>query len=346
MRHYLLPEEGNFYKANLHTHSTVSDGKYTPAELKEIYKSSGYQILAISDHELLVEHSELDDEDFITLTAVEYAIIEPTDWLRARTIEFNMFARDQHNTTQVCFSPTAVKHGEVWRVPDVKYVGEARKKEYSLEFIQKVIDEANANGFIVSLNHPTASFLTPELVRKFRGLFAMEIYNQDCFFGGVKELNLPMYEEMLRYGKPWACIAADDFHSSISEENPARGFVMIKAKELKYGAIIDALERGDFYASTGPTIEELYIEDGIAHIKCSPVKTINMETPYRPRGGSRRAKGDEYITEATFRVPAGVSYIKFDLFDERGNFASTRAYLPDGSREMPCTPFFDESKIL
>ena len=53
MKIHLLPEKGNVYKANLHTHSTVSDGKYTPAELKEIYKSSVYQILAISDHELL-----------------------------------------------------------------------------------------------------------------------------------------------------------------------------------------------------------------------------------------------------------------------------------------------------
>ena len=345
MKRYLLPEGGNFYKANLHTHSTVSDGKYTPAELKEIYKSSGYQILAISDHELLVDHSELDDEDFITLTSVEYAIIEPVSWLEARTVEFNMFARDQHNETQVCFSPTAVKHGEVWRVPNVKYVGEARKKEYSLAFMQKVIDEANANGFIVSLNHPTASFLTTEIIRKFDGLFAMEVYNQDCHFGGVNELNLAMHNDMLRYGKPWACIAADDFHSSISTENPARGFVMIAADELKYDKIINALEAGNFYASNGPIIEELYIEDGVAHIKCSPVKTINMETPYRPRGGARKAKGDDVITEASFRIPEGTGYIKFELFDEKGNFASTRAYSPTDDK-IPSVPFYTNKEIL
>ena len=38
------------YKANLHCHSTVSDGKLTPAELKDAYKNHGYSILCITDH--------------------------------------------------------------------------------------------------------------------------------------------------------------------------------------------------------------------------------------------------------------------------------------------------------
>ena len=37
MRKYLLPNTGKFYKANLHCHTTVSDGKSTPEEVKECY---------------------------------------------------------------------------------------------------------------------------------------------------------------------------------------------------------------------------------------------------------------------------------------------------------------------
>ena len=44
MKYYLLPEEGNFYKANLHAHSTVSDGKNTPEQLKELYKAFGVAV--------------------------------------------------------------------------------------------------------------------------------------------------------------------------------------------------------------------------------------------------------------------------------------------------------------
>ena len=195
MKRYLLPQEGKLYKANLHTHSTVSDGKYTPEELKEIYKSRGYQILAYSDHEILESHAELDDEDFLTLTSVEYAIVEKTDWLKARTIEFNMFARDQHNKTQVCFSPNSLKKNQTWRLPEVKYVGEMIRKEFSLEFAQRVIDEANANGFIVSLNHPISSFLTTDIIRKLNGLFAMEIpIRLRVLTGGVKSAIISLVE--------------------------------------------------------------------------------------------------------------------------------------------------------
>ena len=342
MRRYLLPENGNLYKACLHSHTTVSDGKYTPAELKEIYKSRGYHILACSDHELLVEHSELDDESFLMLTSYEYAVCEKVDWDHARTIEFNLFAKDQHNETQVCFSPTSVKHGETWRVPTVKHVGEKIKKEFSFEFCQNVINEARANGFLVSLNHPISSFITPDLIRRFEGLFAMEIYNQDSIICGVNERGLAIYEEMLRRGKPWCCIAADDFHSTLRNEFPAPGFVMIKADELKYDKIIAALEKGDFYASYGPVIEELYIEDDKVHIKCSPVKYIALESPHRPRGGAIYASDGEYITEATFDVPYGNSYIRFDLQDEHGNWAHTRGYSPDGSKEIPDTPFLKD----
>ena len=42
MRKYLLPETGHFYKANLHAHSTLSDGRLTPEELKAAYKAHGY----------------------------------------------------------------------------------------------------------------------------------------------------------------------------------------------------------------------------------------------------------------------------------------------------------------
>ena len=40
---------GNWYKANLHTHTTVSDGALSPAERVEQYREAGYSVLAITD---------------------------------------------------------------------------------------------------------------------------------------------------------------------------------------------------------------------------------------------------------------------------------------------------------
>ena len=44
-------QRGKFYKANLHAHSTQSDGRQTPEELKARYKENGYSIFALSDHD-------------------------------------------------------------------------------------------------------------------------------------------------------------------------------------------------------------------------------------------------------------------------------------------------------
>ena len=153
-----------------------------------------------------------------------------------------------------------------------------------------------------------------------------------------------MYEELLRRDMPLCCIASDDAHSKPNAKCPAQGFVMISANELKYDKIIASLEAGDFYASTGPTIEELYIEDGQVHIKCSPVKFIGMGTNSRPIGGAKTVKEPAtHITEAVFKIREGTQYVRFDLRDEEGNWAHTRAYYVDGRHEPASTLHYDEN---
>jgi hypothetical protein len=41
---------GRWLRGNLHTHSTGSDGRLTPAQVAEAYAQVGYDFLAISDH--------------------------------------------------------------------------------------------------------------------------------------------------------------------------------------------------------------------------------------------------------------------------------------------------------
>ena len=63
MKKFLLPEMGNFYKANLHCHSTISDGKLTPAELKKIYIGSVHAVRYkdYTDPYSIIDFSELTD---------------------------------------------------------------------------------------------------------------------------------------------------------------------------------------------------------------------------------------------------------------------------------------------
>ena len=142
-----------------------------------------------------------------------------------------------------------------------------------------------------------------------------------------------MYDNMLRRGHSLYCIAADDCHLGHPDDSVKcdryGGFVMIRADKLEYSEIMSALENGNFYASQGPTIEELYVEDGEIHLICSPAKYVAMNTEHRPFGGIRIAPEGEYITHAVFKMPRGEQkYMRFDVIDERGRHANTRAYDP------------------
>ena len=71
MKYELLPTSGNFYKANMHMHTNLSDGKMTLEETKKLYMDNGYSIVAFTDHETLVPHNDLSDENFLAITSYE-----------------------------------------------------------------------------------------------------------------------------------------------------------------------------------------------------------------------------------------------------------------------------------
>ena len=66
MKKYLLPQSGNFYKANLHAHTNMSDGLDSPEKVKEIFSSMGYSIVAYTDHDVFVDRSHLCDDNFFS----------------------------------------------------------------------------------------------------------------------------------------------------------------------------------------------------------------------------------------------------------------------------------------
>jgi hypothetical protein len=100
---YLLPPVP-YYKASLHTHSTVSDGKMTPQEVKAHYKAAGFSILALTDHHIVAKHPELNDENFLTLTAIELGLdsadYAPPQSFFGQTYHFNLIAKDPDHLWQ------------------------------------------------------------------------------------------------------------------------------------------------------------------------------------------------------------------------------------------------------
>lgn len=333
MKKYLLPQEGKFYKANLHAHATGSDGEFTPQRMKEEFKKRGYDVLCITEHEVLKDYTEFDDEDFIFINGYELSVSEnkSKDWTENKCAHLNLYCGDKHSVKQVCYNPDSI-----WFAGDdvknsVEYYGKFYERVYSKECVNDIIKTANEHNFIVCLNHPYWSLQEPQELCEYEGLFALEIYNTDNVYWGWPEYDIYAYDIMSRHNIRIAPQMADDNHNHTTEDPFAGtfgGFNMIKAKELSYNAIFNALKNQDFYCSQGPEIYDLYIEDGTVYITCSKVKDIIMVSGIR-HTKRKFAKEGEYITNASFSLQDNLKYIRFDVIDENGRHANTRAYFTD-----------------
>ncbi len=339
MKKYLLPETGNDYKANLHCHSSLSDGALTPEQIKQEYMARGYSIVAYTDHDIMIDHSDLAEPGFLPLRGYEMEINE-SDISKPsprKTCHMCLIAIEPDNRTQVCWHRERYLFGNAKNYIDqVNFDGSLPDyvREYSVKCISDMMTRGRENGFFVTYNHPAWSLETYEQYAHYHGMHAMEICNYGCFEAGFEDYNPMVYDEILRTGKRIFCIAADDNHNRTGENKPYShdsfgGFTVIRADSLDYRTVTRALENGNFYASMGPLIHELSVEDDRVHITCSPAKAISLHCGAR-RSKRIEAPEGEYLTEATFTVDAETNiYFRLSVTDEQGRHANTNAYFCD-----------------
>lgn len=330
MRKYLLPKGLPFYKANLHCHSTASDGQFTPQELKEAYKAKGYSIIAYTDHELMVPHPELNDDDFLALHGYETEIMSDyplgSSFKFRKTCHLCLIALEP-DTRQVYWTNVYVtkmlrdKHPEL--VATYKDVPDT-KRNFTAEGISDLMTTARNNGFFVTYNHPYWSLADYSMLSQYQGMHALEIHNTGCGTGGFDEYDPALLDAMLRNDQRVFCVAADDNHG---ERSQFGGWCMICAERLDYRTVTKAMEDGHFYASTGPEIKELWFEDGNLHITCSPAAKIVASFGIRKKVCLR--KSDTDLTEAVIPVDKEDIYVRVTVWDDDHNHADTNAYFTD-----------------
>ncbi len=343
MKKYLLPEGGKFYKANLHSHSTVSDGAWTPEEIKERYMSRGYSVVAYTDHHVMIPHNELTDENFVALNGVELGVNNIVDGYPAykarKNCDICMIALTPDNLNQPCWNKKdnlpsccdAAGKAIVERFGDALHYDDSRPSfvmKYDPEIISSMMQEARECGFFVTHNHPVWSSEEYTDYIGYDGMHAMEICNYGCVVEGHDEHNAKIYLSQLRAGKRIFCTANDDNHNKPTRKCDSFGaFTMIKAEKLEYTAITDALLRGDFYASEGPIIEKLWYEDGKVYVECSPAQAITITK--MTKNVAAVFGEDSPITGASFDVAEDEGFFFITVTDEKGNKAYTNAYFLD-----------------
>ena len=340
MKKYLLPNTGNFYKANLHVHTTVSDGDFTPEEIKKMYLEKGYSIVAFTDHEVMVPHPELTDERFLAITSTEISVNERNDcdFFFTKTYHLNIYSPYDHKS---CFN--TFDKSKMWLNHSFDYITPEQEKEtynrvYSVDCINDIIKKANEEGCLVSYNHPVWSLQDYSDYIDLKGLWGIELYNTGCARNGYFDSEKP-FDELLRKGERILPLATDDAHKLVDCYG---GFTMINAEKLTYDNIFNSLKNGDLYCSEGPEFYEISIEDNIVKVITSPVAYVGLSTDCR----QLYAKRDEenLLTEVCFDIswyfdlsndgPNEHQYIRITLVDKFGNRAYSRAYFREDLSEF------------
>lgn len=322
----LLPKGVTYYKANLHCHTVHSDGKLTPQEVKKLYQERGYSIIAFTDHRHYANHSELNDEGFLAIAALETDLNEFGSYQggfdRIKTYHINWFDRD----------PESYKEEKA-------HLAQPRRRYHDVEGLNEYVEKMTRLGFLACYNHPYWSLQTYEDYKDLRGFWGMEIYNHGCELDGLYGYHPQSYDEMLRSGQRLFALATDDNHNSFSTEEPLcdsfGSAVMIGAKELSYPAVMEALQKGHFYStispdgrSEGPRIEEISLEDGKLLVRCSPADKIFVKTMGRFCHRAAAMPGTT-IDRAEFTLTGKEGYIRVCVQDAQGRHADSNAYFLD-----------------
>jgi len=235
----------HWYKGNTHTHTLNSDGDSTPDEVARWYREHGYRFLVLSDHNFLTTVEGLNalhgaDEQFLLIRGEEVS-----DRLDEKPIHINGL--------------------------DVSGRVDPQRGHTVSDVLQRDIDAIRKAGGVPHVNHPNYQWaITGDDLLRVERFKLFEIYNghhqvNNAGGGGVPGME-EVWDRLLSSGRVMYGVADDDAHVFRQPGNPdvpgpGRGWVVVRAPQLAPRPIVDALERGDFYASTGVELEDYQVTD-------------------------------------------------------------------------------------
>ena len=189
--------------------------------------------------------------------------------------------------------------------------------------MQETLDAIRDQGGEALLAHPYWSGLQACELLDLRGYFALEVYNTGCDIEVLRGYSTVQWDDLLTQGIRCGALAVDDGHRHLHDHGQA--WTMVRAEELSVPAVMEALRRGRYYASTGPELRDVRVAAGPgAHADLArrlPFPSCRRRTD----GWRRRALEDELLTEAEFAVPKA-AYFRVEIADARGRTAWSNAF--------------------
>ncbi|WP_215225562.1 CehA/McbA family metallohydrolase domain-containing protein [Echinicola shivajiensis] len=289
-------EEKNWYKGNLHTHSYWSDGDDYPEMIMDWYKSHGYDFAVLSDHNVLARqerwkvvpksptHQKAFDkyleqygEDWVEYREDSAGRVE----VKLKTLEEYRTLFEENEKFLIVESEEVTASFEKkplhMNVTNIQELIEPQGGNSIPEILQNNIDkvkeqrELTGEPMFLHINHPNFGWaISPEDIIQLNGERFFEVYNGHPYVNNYGDSLRPSMEMLwdkvqvayLQASKPLLYgLAVDDAHNyhvfNEKSSNPGRGWVVVRSSELKPTALIEAMEAGDFYASTGVSFKRL-----------------------------------------------------------------------------------------
>jgi hypothetical protein len=299
MRRFVNPFEvpGRWYKANLHTHSTVSDGLLSPAERVDQYRQAGYSVLAMTDHRHTQDIRGLGGKGFLVLSGME---VHP-----------------------VCHSPKGWWHFAAIGIPRELWFPDPPASA------NDTIAKIHAAGGVAILAHPAWCGQNFADFSHLRGVDAIEVWNSTCDTAGRSSCENE-WSDALDHGWRLPAVASDDCHHAY-DEDVCEAWTWLKMKSLTTAGVLQAIRVGACYASCGPVIHDFGIASGKIRLRCSPAAQINFVGP--PGVGVRR-RAEEGKSLASFAVEVSKlpgwpwPYVRAAVTDLRGRKAWANPLYP------------------
>ncbi|MCO6044175.1 hypothetical protein NG895_09670 [Aeoliella sp. ICT_H6.2] len=307
----------SWYKGNMHTHSHWSDGDDYLEAIAMWYRDQGYQFLVFTDHNVLAEtekwvkvaktkggrkaydklkekfpnwveeRGEGDDLEVRLRQFVEVAdrFNNPGEYLLVQGEEIS----DNHHGAPIHMNV----HNILERIPPQGGRSVHETIENNVRAVQAQ-REATGQPMIVHLNHPNFGFaITAEDLLRVRGEKFFEVYNghpsvhnhgDDEHPGTERIWDIVLAQRIGALGMPMMYgLAVDDGHSYHNipsrASEPGRGWVVVLANELTPEALIESLEHGRFYASSGVKLKRIATDhDGLqVEVDAVPGETYTIE---------------------------------------------------------------------
>ena len=301
--------ELQWYRGNLHTHSLWSDGDDYPEMIALWYRDHDYDFLCFTDHNVLLRGEKWTSPETNKGGKVAYDKLKARfseNWIEERTEDgkrevrlktFDEIVREVAVPGEFLLiqgEEISDRYGKRPIHMNVSNVQEAIPPMHGDSVYETMQNNVNAavaqrertgQPMLIHLNHPNFGYgVTAEDLMRVRGENFFEVYNGHPGVNNsgnaehasteriwdiiltrrITELDLP-----LMYG-----LATDDGHNyhqiPSRKSEPGRGWIMVLAEELAPAALIEAIERGRFYASSGVTLERVVSNDRGLDVEVKP----------------------------------------------------------------------------